>query len=241
MNKRVSFSHNKHPVIKNNDCLFWQSGLRCYHHQTRGMNDDSHSSVCLYIWIYLTKSVMRFGRYFFKRCRPDNPRAERWGAFWGFMLAMGWVFMFWAMEAVQARQYAVEMCSQAGFKTYVTPEQWKQMVGGEEAWRNLTLNDPYRNQNSFDHSQHIVFNGKKYESQMHWNERVLTFTKDKAMPYAMMTDRVYFDTVTKTVLFQEVLVSTGPSPSEFDWRIAAVVLLYPAAMQNRRAGTVRYV
>lgn len=86
------------------------------------------------------------------------------------------------------------------------------MVGGEEAWRSLTFNDPYRTKSFFDHSQHIVFNGKKYESQMHWNERVPTFTKNKARRYAMMTDRVYFDTVTKTVLFQEVLVSTGASP-----------------------------
>ena len=30
----------------------------------------------------------------------------------------------------------------------------------------------------------------------------------------MLTDTIYFDTVTKTVLFQEVLVSTGASPSD---------------------------
>ncbi|WP_455228642.1 hypothetical protein [Kingella denitrificans] len=168
--------------------------------------------IFLAIWILLTKFAMKIGRLLFRRFHPDNLRAERWGAFWGFMLAMGWVLVYWTVEAVVVRRYTVEMCRQAGFKTYVTPEQWKQMVGGEEAWRSLTFNDPYRTRSSFDHSQHIVFNGKKYESQMHWNERVLTFTKNKARRYAMMTDRVYFDTVTKTVLFQEVLVSTGASP-----------------------------
>lgn len=148
--------------------------------------------IFLIIWILLTKFAMKIGRYLFRRFRPDNPRAEKWGAFWGFTLAMGWVFVFWAVEAVVVRRYTVEMCRQAGFKTYVTPpEQWKQMVGGEEAWRSLTFKNPYRTKSSFDHSQHIVFNGKKYESEMHWNERVLLFTRDKVRRYTMLTDTIY--------------------------------------------------
>ncbi len=45
--------------------------------------------IFLFIWIYLTKRAMGIGRYLFRRFRPDNPRAERRGTFWGFMLAMG--------------------------------------------------------------------------------------------------------------------------------------------------------
>ena len=39
--------------------------------------------IFLAIWILLTKFAMKIGRYLFKRYRPDNPRAERWGTFWG--------------------------------------------------------------------------------------------------------------------------------------------------------------
>lgn len=42
--------------------------------------------IFLIIWILLTKFAMKIGRYLFRRFRPDNPRVERWGAFWGFML-----------------------------------------------------------------------------------------------------------------------------------------------------------
>ena len=41
--------------------------------------------IFLIIWILLTKFAMKIGGYLFRRFRPDNPRAERWGAFWGFM------------------------------------------------------------------------------------------------------------------------------------------------------------
>jgi len=97
--------------------------------------------IFLIIGILLTKFAMKIGGYLFRRFRPDNPRAEKWGAFWGFMLAMGWVFVFWAVEAVIVHRYTVEMCRQVGIKTYVSPEQWKQMVGGEEAWKTI----PYVN------------------------------------------------------------------------------------------------
>ena len=81
---------------------------------------------------------MKIGRYLFRRFRPDNPRAEKWGAFWGFMLAMGWVFVFWAVEAVVVRRYTVEMCRQAGFKTYVTPPP---PSTGNKGWVAKTLGE----------------------------------------------------------------------------------------------------
>lgn len=45
--------------------------------------------IFLIIWILLIKFAMKIGRHLFRRFHPDNLRAERWGAFWGFMLAMG--------------------------------------------------------------------------------------------------------------------------------------------------------
>ncbi|WP_314044019.1 hypothetical protein [Kingella denitrificans] len=112
--------------------------------------------IFLIIWILLTKFAMKIGGYLFRRFRPDNPRAEKWGAFWGFMLAMGWVLVYWTVEAVVVRIYAAEMCKQAGITVYVTPEQWKQMVGGEEAGKAI----PYVNKlvNEKYPYQHIQIN-----------------------------------------------------------------------------------
>ena len=73
--------------------------------------------------------------------RPDNPRAEKWGAFWGFMLAMGWVFVYWTVEAVIVRIYAAEMCKQAGITVYVAPEQWRSLT--KESADNLRKNAPF--------------------------------------------------------------------------------------------------
>ena len=190
--------------------------------------------IFLIIWILLTKFAMKIGRYLFRRFRPDNPRAERWGAFWGFMLAMGWVFVYWTVEAVIVRRYTVEMCRQAGFKTYVTPEQWKQMVGGEEAWRNLTFDNPYDTKNPFDHSQHMVFNGKKYESEMHWDERVLSFEDSKAEPYALLIDRIYVDIVTRKILFQKTNVLIGPKPLDIRFWFYYILPKCELDRQNER-------
>ena len=97
--------------------------------------------IFLAIWILLTKSAMKIGRHLFRRFRPDNPRAEKWGAFWGFMLAMGWVFVYWAVEAVVVRIYAAQMCRQAGITVYVTPEQWRNLT--KESADNLRKNAPF--------------------------------------------------------------------------------------------------
>lgn len=97
--------------------------------------------IFLIIWILLTKFAMKIGRYLFRRFRPDNPRAERWGAFWGFMLAMGWVFVYWTVEAVIVRIYAAEMCKQAAITVYVTPEQWRNLT--KERADNLRKNAPF--------------------------------------------------------------------------------------------------
>ena len=39
--------------------------------------------IFLAIWILLTKFAMKIGGYLFRCFPPDNPRAERWGAFLG--------------------------------------------------------------------------------------------------------------------------------------------------------------
>lgn len=111
--------------------------------------------IFLIIWILLTKFAMKIGGYLFRRFRPDNLRAERWGAFWGFMLAMGWVFVYWTVEAVIVRIYAAEMCKQAGITVYVTPEQWRNLT--KESAENLRKNAPF-----YFRNDKIIFNNQEF-------------------------------------------------------------------------------
>ena len=112
--------------------------------------------IFLVIWILLTKFAMKIGRYLFRRFRPDNPRVEKWGAFLGFMLAMGWVLVYWTVEAVVVRIYAAEMCKQAGITVYVTPEQWRNLT--KESADNLRKNAPFYFKNN-----NIILDGQEFE------------------------------------------------------------------------------
>ena len=168
--------------------------------------------IFLAIWILLTKFAMKIGRHLFRRFRPDNPRAEKWGAFWGFMLAMGWVLVYWTVEAVVVRRYAAELCQQAGLKVYVTAEQWKNMVGGEEAWKRILPLD--RNPSADEKDRVLVYNGKQYKPFWVLNQRVWVYIQYKTKPYTLLADRLYYDNLTNTVLFQYVTVSSGANAND---------------------------
>ena len=60
--------------------------------------------IFLAIWILLTKFAMKIGGYLF-RCFPPPTTPVRNGGvhFWGFMLAMGWVLVYWTVEAAVVR------------------------------------------------------------------------------------------------------------------------------------------
>ena len=163
--------------------------------------------IFLAIWILLTKFAMKIGRHLFRRFRPDNPRAERWGAFWGFMLAMGWVFVYWAVEAVVVRIYAAEMCKQAGITVYVTPEQWKQMVGGEEAWKTIPYVNKFVNE-KYPYPKQITFKGEQYKMAYQLDERIFAYSNDLYKKYTRTFRSVYYDVVTGTVLFYVAKSST---------------------------------
>ena len=120
--------------------------------------------IFLAIWILLTKFAMKIGGYLFRHFRPDNPRAEKWGAFWGFMLAMGWVLVYWTVEAVIVRIYAAQMCKQAGVTVYVTPEQWRNLT--KESADNLRKNAPFsfKKNVSFPFKEDsIIFDGHEFQ------------------------------------------------------------------------------
>lgn len=171
--------------------------------------------IFLIIWILLTKFAMKIGRYLFRRFRPDNPRAERWGAFWGFMLAMGWVLVYWTVEAVLVRRYAAELCQQAGLKVYVTAEQWKNMVGGEETWKRIIpLNRNPLSMGADMENEVFIYDGKKYKIDYQYNERVVEYVRYETRPYSLLTDSIIYDRATRTILFQATSVSTGTNATD---------------------------
>ena len=91
----------------------------------------------LAVWILLTLAATRWGSQWMRAALPQKKWAGVAGAFTGFMLLMGGWWLYWGIEYLQVQANAEEMCKQAGVKVYITPEEWKKMVGGEEAWRNI--------------------------------------------------------------------------------------------------------
>lgn len=160
--------------------------------------------IILIIWILLTKFAMKIGRHLFRRFRPDNPRAEKWGAFWGFMLAMGWVLVYWTVEAVVVRIYAAEMCKQAGVTVYVTPEQWRSLT--KESADNLRKNAPF-----YFRNDNIIFDGKEFEffhplSEFDGVDDYIYLPKDKN--YTTLYYEIYFDKRFQVILFKNLRIYT---------------------------------
>ena len=164
--------------------------------------------IFLAIWILLTKFAMKIGRHLFRRFRPDNPRAERWGAFWGFMLAMGWVLVYWTVEAVVVRIYAAEMCKQAGITVYVTPEQWRSLT--KESADNLRKNAPFYFKNN-----NIILDGQEFEffhslSEFSDIDYYIYIPKEKN--YTTLYYEIYFDKRFQVILFKNLSTYTRSAP-----------------------------
>lgn len=166
--------------------------------------------IFLAIWILLTKFAMKIGRYLFRRFRPDNPRTEKWGAFWGFMLAMGWVLVYWAVEAVVVRIYAAQMCKQAGITVYVTPEQWRNLT--KESADNLRKNTPFHLE-SDSLGERIIFDGVEYRFGHKVSDRISEFyseaPRESEKFYVGVARDMLFDHEYKIILFKNTKIGVS--------------------------------
>lgn len=59
------------------------------------------------------------------------------GALFSFTLSFARWVAKWRIEHWLVQRDLTEACKQAGVFVYVELKQWKQMMGGEEAWRKL--------------------------------------------------------------------------------------------------------
>ena len=168
----------------------------------------------LFIWVIVTIFSMIL---FHKICRKIFP-SYRWsgvvGVFIGFMLLMGGWFVYWGVEYLQVSSYVNEMCKQSGIKIYITPEEWKQMVGGEDAWRRLGRS----NRNPPDHMKdnRIVFNGEIYEIFWQENDRLSIYhhQRQDGIRYVSANQNVLYDEMSGKALMQYNYTTVGSGSLE---------------------------
>ena len=168
----------------------------------------------LFIWVIVTIFSMIL---FHKICRKIFPN-YRWsgivGVFIGFMLLMGGWFVYWGIEYIQVRSYVSEMCKQSGIKIYITPEEWKQMVGGEDAWRRLGRS----NRNPPDHMKdnRIVLNGEIYEIFWQENDRLSIYhhQRQDGIRYVSANQKVLYDEMSGKALMQYNYTTVGSGSLE---------------------------
>ena len=168
----------------------------------------------LFIWVILTIFSMML---FHKICRKIFPN-YRWsgivGVFIGFMLLMGGWFVYWWIEYIQVSSYVNEMCKQSGIKIYITPEEWKQMVGGEDAWRELG----HSNRNPPDHMKddQIVFNGEIYKIFWQENDRLSIYhhQRQDGIRYVSADQEILYDKISRRVLVQYNYTTVGSGSLE---------------------------
>ncbi|XXQ67827.1 hypothetical protein ACKLNO_09425 [Neisseriaceae bacterium B1] len=124
----------------------------------------------------------------------------------GFMLTCGFWVIKWNMESIAAQKEAEKMCQQAGVTIYMQPEKWKEMVGGEEAWKELGYKRKY---NLFEYEEKreipnkISFEGKIYENDGKMNDRVAAYEYIELGSHGFFASNIYYDVKTQTVLFKK--------------------------------------
>ena len=170
----------------------------------------------LFTWVAITIVATKAGYKSFKR-RFQSKRGCFFGAMLGFIPTMGIWLALMCWDYWRTTYAFDKMCKQTGVKIYVTPEKWKKMVGGEEAWKQLKWIDHSVSENNMSIEKEIVFNQKIYKIYHQQNKRVFSYSNDQFAPYTTLSDIIQYDVLTHTVLFQNATVYSGPNPS--DWLV----------------------
>ncbi len=168
----------------------------------------------LLIWVTLTILGMTLFWGIFCKIFPNYRWSGMVGMFIGFMLLMGGWFVYWWVEYIQVRSYVDEMCKQSGIKIYVTPEEWKQMVGGENAWRRLGRTDRRPPDNMKDNQ--IVFNGEIYKIFWQENARLSIYhhQRQDGIRYVSVNQEILYDDMSGKALIQYNYTTVGSGSLE---------------------------
>ena len=145
------------------------------------------------------------------------------GALLGFTLSFaGWVAK-WRIEHWLVQRDLTEACKQAGVFVYVEPEQWKQMVGGEEAWRKLGHTTSSEN-NAVQPKQYphqLEFQGVQYRATSDkYNDRIVEYYSGKqgyGNHGVYIINMLYYDIDTGTVLYRYAAAHSKYVEIGFKW------------------------
>ena len=144
------------------------------------------------------------------------------GALLGFTLSFaGWVVK-WRIEHWLVQRDLTEACKQAGVFVYVEPEQWKQMVGGEEAWRKLGHTTSSEKDSVYPqlYPSELVFRGVSYTPTNQVNDRIVEYYsgENKYGNYGVYkVYLLYYDINTKRVLYQHISAHSKYVDLGFKW------------------------
>lgn len=168
----------------------------------------------LFIWIAITIFAIKAGYKLFKRFFQSK-RLHFFGAFLGFMLTMGGFFVKWSWEYWEIKRYTDKMCSHAGLRIFVTSKKWKEMVGGEDAWKAM----PYINElvdNKPPYPNYLVFENEGYKMVWQANDRIFTYRYYKPRKFnTRMIKKIYYDVVSKKILAQSIEIFPSHSSMQY--------------------------
>ena len=144
------------------------------------------------------------------------------GALLGFTLSFaGWVAK-WRIEHWLVQRDLTEACKQDGVFVYVEPEQWKQMVGGEEAWRKLGHATSSEKDSVYPqpYPSELEFQGVRYSYFGRRNDRIVKYDSDKiyyGSHGVYIEHELYYDIDTKAVLYRHTAAHSQYVGLGFKW------------------------
>ena len=144
------------------------------------------------------------------------------GALLGFTLSFaGWVAK-WRIEHWLVQRDLTEACKQAGVFVYVEPEQWKQMVGGEEAWRKLGHTTSSENDavQPKQYPHQLEFQGVQYSEFGKHNDRIVKYYSGNQIygnHGVYIFHYMYYDINTQTELFRYTEAHSRYVDLSFKW------------------------
>lgn len=189
----------------------------------------------LVLWIIVIALSVWLPQKMFK----DRPKMAGIATVMGFMLTFGFWFAKWNIESHMARKEAREMCKKVGVTIYVQPEKWKEMVGGEAAWKELGYKSKGR---SFftDEEKKLIpktlyFENEEYKLRSKENNKVGLYSNSSSSQYGLFNTYVYYDFFTQQVLYK----SNRFKPAEVSLNSGFKMLFFrtgKACISDRDAG-----
>ena len=148
-----------------------------------------------------------------------NKLAVRIGTLCFLMLPFGGWWLYLTIDGYRAYLAGAEACKQAKITIYVPYEKWREMVGGHEAWMELSNYEtksvyqiPEEEKKKYPST--LTVEGIKYHLEYKAYKRVLIYDSGyyKFNDYANLNSVLYYDWKTKTILYTYTWFPKNYSP-----------------------------